>query len=76
VSLCAYFASRFLAQKDLHRLPCDRTNEGNARTATYEAIATLAATAVPDQLNFVSQAGLAILSRSEKLLEMRVSEQR
>jgi hypothetical protein len=52
----------------------DRTNEGNARTATYEAIATLAATAVPDQLKFVSQAGLAILSRSEKLLEMRVRE--
>lgn len=48
-----------------------RNNEGNARTATYEAIATLATTASQDTLEFVSQAGLEILSRSEKLLEMR-----
>ncbi|KAG7531899.1 hypothetical protein FFLO_04045 [Filobasidium floriforme] len=48
-----------------------RNNDGNARTATYEAIATLASTAVQDTLEFVSQAGLEILSRSEKLLELR-----
>lgn len=48
-----------------------RTNEGNARTATYEAIATLASTAVQDTMDSVSQVGLEILSRSEKLLELR-----
>lgn len=44
-----------------------QTNEGNARTAAYEAIADLATHSAQDTMELVSQVGVEILSRMEKL---------
>lgn len=54
------------------RSTCHRDNTGNARTATYEAIGTLAENAPKDTLNLISAVGLEVLNKSEKLLEVRV----
>ncbi|KAJ9095333.1 hypothetical protein QFC21_005699 [Naganishia friedmannii] len=45
-------------------------NEGNARTAAYEAIAVLIANAPHDSVNFAEQVGNDILARMERLLTL------
>jgi importin subunit beta-1 len=45
-------------------------NEGNARTAAYEAIAVLIANAPNDSIGFAEQVGNDILSRMENLLNV------
>lgn len=47
-----------------------QSNEGNSRTAAYEAIADLAYHSAQDTMELVSQVGIQILSRMEKLNEV------
>jgi hypothetical protein len=49
------------------------TNEGNARTAAYEALSDLALFSAADTIELVSRLGEEMLSRMEKLLSMQVS---
>lgn len=49
---------------------CRTNNEGNARTAAYEAIAVLIANAPNDSIGFAEQVGNDILSRMENLLNV------
>jgi importin subunit beta-1 len=49
------------------------TNEGNARTAAYEALSDLALFSANDTIQLVSRVGEEMLSRMEKLIGMQVS---
>lgn len=53
------------------RLPTRTTNEGNARTAAYEALSDLALFSAADTVELVSQLGTEMLSRMEKLIGMQ-----
>lgn len=54
-------------------LSCSASNEGNYRTAAYEAITSLVMHSTMDTIAVVQSVAVTILHRMEQLLSMQVS---